>query len=191
MSNDSAVAVADGPPLAAPQHLAALWADRDLHVYAVVMGDRVSDLASRLATADVADFDCLRPGALRPEVQRDAPYLVLLKPQSRFTDWLLFEATGVFGDWGVVLRSPARLMALRTHLRNLLEAALPGGQRIALDWMDPVVLQALMPLFGPAELTAFFGPVRSITIPGETAWRHAEVRAGRLAQRDVPVLKAA
>lgn len=182
---------AQATPLVAAQHKAALWADADLQVFAVVMGERVSDLPARLAAADVADFDCLLPGALEPDVQRNAPHIVRLKPESAFTDWLLFEADAAFGEWGLLVRSPARLLVLRNHLRGLLRATLPGGHAVALDWMDPTIFQAVAPLFGPAEITAFFGPVRTITIPGSTAWRHAELQMGRLAQREVPLQKAA
>jgi hypothetical protein len=67
---------------------------------------------------------------------------------------------------------------------------MPDGRRIALDWMDPAVMRAVLPLAGPAELTAFFGPVRSLVVPGRQAWQHAELQMGRLAQRDVPLLQA-
>ena len=187
----AATATVTAAPLAPGQHRAGLWADADLQCFAVVMGERVPGLPARLAGADVADYDCLLPGALEPEVQQAAPYLVQLKPASPFTDWLLFEAAAAFGDWGVLVRSPARLLLLRNHLRGLLQASLPGGARIALDWMDPAVLRALLPLAGPAELAAFFGPVRSLVVPGRLLWQHAELQMGRLVQREVPLLQAA
>jgi hypothetical protein len=190
-ANAADLSIAQAAPLAAAQHKVALFADAELLVYAVIMGERVGDLASRLAAADVVDFDCLVPGALEPEVQRRAPYLALLKPESAFTDWLLFEAGDGFGDWGLLVRGTGRLLAMRKHLRGLLEATLPGGQTIAFDWMDPELLFAVLPLFGAAELTAFFGPVRTLVVPGNALWRHAEVRMGRLARRDVAMLKAA
>lgn len=179
-------------PMAAAQHKAALWADAGQNVYAVMMGSRIPDLTARLATAgaELGDYDCLLPGALTADVQRDAPYLVLLKADTAFTDWLLFEATASLGDWGLVLRSPVRLLPLRNHLRGLLRALLPGGQSVAFDWMDPPVLQAVLPLFGPAELSAFFGPVQSLTMPGAQSWRHAEPVSGRVLHRDVPLAKA-
>jgi hypothetical protein len=177
-------------PLAAAQHKAALWADGGLHVHAVMMGARVPDLPGRLAAADLVDWDCLLPGALAPDVQQRAPYLARLKADSPFTDWLLFEAGAELGEWGVLVRSPGRLTVLRNHLRGLLEAQVPGGQRIAFDWMDPPLLQAVLPLFGSAELAAFFGPVQSLVVPGVQLWSHAELAAGRLLQRAVPLAKA-
>ena len=178
-------------PLAAAQHKAALWADDSVHVYAVLMGSRIPDLPQRLAEAELADYDCLLPGALAPELQRSAPYLAKLKPESPFTDWLLFEATASLAEWGVLVRSPARLMTLRNHLRSLLEAQTPGGHRIKLDWMDPELLQALLPLFGPSELSAFFGSTQSLVVTGTQAWQHAALEQGRLTQINVPLAHGA
>lgn len=177
-------------PLAPAQHKAALWADPSLAVYAVAMGRRIADLPGRLAGVGLVGVECLRPGALTAAEQHDAPHLVPLRASSAFADWLLFEAAVDFPDWGVVVRSPARPMPLRNHLRDLSRASLPGGQPIDLDWMDPPLLQALLPGFGAAELTDFFGPVRSFTVPGAASWRHAEAPHGRLAWREVPVAPA-
>ena len=49
----------------------------------------------------------------------------------------------------------------------------------------------VFPLAGPAELAAFFGPVRSLVVPGRLLWQHAELQMGRLVQREVPLLQAA
>lgn len=193
MSADSPATPTPAVPLAealAPaQHKAGLWADPAQQVYAVVMGQRVAGLPARLAAADIADHDCLLPGALTPAEQSRAPYLVALKAGSGFTDWLLFDAARDFPDWGVLVRSPARLMAMRNHLRGLLQAVLPSGQRIALDWMDPPILDAVLPGFGAAQLTGFFGPVRTFTVAGTATWRHAEAPTGRLVRRDVPLAR--
>lgn len=189
----STTATPQAPPLAAAQHKAALWADAGQAVYAVVMGTRVPGLPARLAAAgaEVVDHDCLLPGALAPAQQQAAPYLVQLQRDSAFTDWLLFEAAAALGDWGLLVRSPARLLALRNHLRQWLQARLPTGETIALDWMDPPVLQALLPHFASGALAAFFGPVQALTVPGPRAWHHAELALGALQQRDVPVAAGA
>lgn len=182
---------ASAAPLAAAQHKAALWADAAAQVHAVVMGSRVPDLPGKLAAAgaEIADFDCLVPGALSGAVQRNAPYMVRLKAGSPFTDWLLFEAGETLGDWGVLVRSPVRPMVLRNHLRGLQRALLPDGTEVALDWMDPPVLLSLLPLFEPAELGVFFGPMQSLTVVGAGSWTHAETMSGRLVSREVPLAR--
>lgn len=177
--------------LSAAQHKAALWADEQLQVYAVVMGSRIPDLASRLATADLHDHDCLLPGALEPEQRRSAPYLLQLKKDAEFSDWLLFEAPEALAEWGVVVRSSARMTQLRNHLRGHLQARLPTGQEIALDWMDPEILVALLTHGDPMQLRQFFGPVTSFTIPGRRSWRHATLEMGSLRQHEALLARAA
>lgn len=179
------------PALAPAQLKAQLWADASLQVYAVLMGARIPDLLARLAGADVVDHDCLLPGALEPELQARAPYLVQLKREAEFTDWLLFQASAGLGDWGVVVQSPAKRLVLRGHLRGLLQARLPEGQRIDLDWMDAPILQALLPLFDAAGLAAFMGPVQSLVLAGEQQWTMADYALGQLQWRSVPLAKAA
>ena len=168
-----------------------LWADPSQQVYAVIMGSRVPTLPARLAEADVADYDCLIPGALDPAQALNAPYFVHLQAESAFTDWLLFEAGASLGEWGVVAISGAPRLALRTHWRGLLQAQLPEGQSIALDWMDPEILWALLPLFDTAGLARFFGPVTTLVQPGAQDWRHARLDPGGLQQVSIPLAKAA
>jgi hypothetical protein len=181
---------ADLQPLAPAQHKAQLWADGERHVYAVVMGSRVQDLGLRLSTAAVMDYDCLVPGALPPDKRASSPYLVHLKRESEFTDWLLFEASTGLGDWGVLALSKAPRLLLRGHLRELLQARLPEGAVVDLDWMDPVVLLAILPLFDAAGLSAFMGPVQSLVIAGATQWTTADYGQGQLQWRSVPLAKA-
>lgn len=179
------------PALAAAQHKAALWADDHQQVFAVVMGARVPDLPALLADADVSDFDCLLPGALELAEAQAAPYLVQLKRESAFTDWLLFEAPVSLNDWGVLVISPARLLQLRNHLRKLADAQLPSGESIRVDWMDPEILLALLPLFDGAALSNFYGPVSRIVMASASTWHYTQLDMGRLVQRAVPLLKAA
>lgn len=160
-----------------------LWGDARASVHAVVMGRRMPDLEARLAAAGVVDHDCLRPGALTPDEARDAAYMVPLAPDAGFTDWLLFEAAAGLGDWGAVVRSEVPRMALRSHLRGLSEACLPGGQPIELEWMDPEVMLAVLPLCDPVALDAFMGPLASIVLPRAAAWTTLELELGQLRVR--------
>jgi hypothetical protein len=180
----SAVDTAPSPALSPAQLKSQLWADDRVEVFAVVMGSRVPDLRARLSAAlsarELQDFDCLRPGALPPAQQREAPYLVWLQRKSPFTDWLLFEAAAGLGEWGVVVISASPLLALRSHLRGLLAARVPTGQTISLQWMDPVILQALLPLFDAAGLVSFMGPVQALVVAGDRLWTRVGVSTGRL-----------
>jgi hypothetical protein len=176
-------ALAAAPAQSPSQLKAQLWADDGHAVHAVVMGPRVPDLEARLAAAGIVDHDCLRPGALTPDEAQQAAYMVPLARDAGFTDWLLFEAAAGLGDWGAVVRSAAPRMALRSHLRGLSEASLPGGQPIELAWMDPEVALAVLPLCDPASLDAFMGPLRAIVLPRAAAWTTLEVELGQLRVR--------
>jgi hypothetical protein len=189
---NAAFAAAPPPAATAPLTLAQLkgqlWADNQLRVFAVLMGSRIPELPTRLAAADLVDYDCLLPGALEPEVQRQAPYLVQLRSESTFTDWLLFESARGLPAWGVLALARAEPLALRGHMRSLSEAQLPDGQSIKLDWMDPVILRALLPLFDAAGLSSFMGPMRSLVVVESGRWSTAEFNLGQLQWRSVPVL---
>jgi len=179
------------PAQSAQQLKSRLWADSRQNVHALVMGSRVPDLPTVLAAADVIDHDCLRPGALSRAEQLRAAYLVQLKPESAFTDWLLFEAAGSLSDWGLVAVSGAPRLQLRSHWRGLAEAQLPEGEHIALEWMDPEILWALLPLMDNAGLARFFGPVSTFVQTGAEDWRHARFDFGGLQQVRIPLAKAA
>ena len=173
----------DDTVLAPAQLKAALWADPRRSVHAVAMGARIPDLAARLAAANVVDHECLRPGALTPQEQRAAAYMVPLERDAAITHWLLCEAAAGLGDWGVVVLSSAPRLALRSHLRALTRARLPDGRAIDLDWMDPAVIDAVLPLCDPAGLEAFMGPMQQIVVPRADGITTAERALGRLQWR--------
>lgn len=161
-----------------------LWADAATSVYAVALAGRFPDLPGRLEAAlrarELADYDCLLPGAIAPNLRREAPYLMHLQRDGAFTDWLLFEAAAGLGPWGVLLRAPVGRLALRSHLRPLLRARLLGGAVVNLDWMDPEVLALLLPRFDAAGLRDFAGPVSDWVLPQPAAWQWARAVLGRL-----------
>jgi len=168
---------------------AQLWADPTQRVHAVLMGSRLPGLSARLqgelAADEIADFDCLVPGALTPAQQEEAPYLARLRQDAAFTQWLLFEAAPALGEWGVLASSAVHMTALRSHLRALRAARLPNGTAITLDWMDPAVMRLLLPLFDAATLGAFMGPVGTWVLPGDGQWTVARAPLGRLDLREL------
>jgi hypothetical protein len=70
-----------------------------------------------------------------------------------------------------------------------LHAQTPQGDTIELDWMDPTVLKALLPLFEPAALAGFMGSMESVVVPEVTTWTTARAVLGKLELRDVAVTK--
>lgn len=171
-------------PLALGQFKDALFADLSVHVYAVLMATRLPGLAQRLQTAqaqqDIHDHDCLWPGALTPDQQAKAPYLVWLRRGTEFTDWLVGASMSDLPDWGVLLRSRSTFLALRAHTRALCHVRLADGQPIALDWMDPAVLKALLPLATPDQLDEILSPVDTLLWAQQSHWLQCQLAAGQL-----------
>jgi hypothetical protein len=180
-----------GVALSPAQLKAALWADERLRVYALVLGAHIGDLPTRLEQVPGLDYHCLVPGALGPEEQARAPYLVALRADDAFADWLLFEATLAHGEWGLVVRSAQRMLDLRSHARDLRLALAPDGQRLTLDWMDPEVLRVLLPPATPEQLQYLFGPLDSLLVAGAGRWDFYRLELGALQHRACDLLKAA
>jgi hypothetical protein len=130
------------------------------------------------------------PGALGPAQRVRAPYLVELRAASDFARWLLLDAAAGFGEWGVVARSSARLLEVRSHARALRQVVSPEQQAFRVDWMDPPVLDALLGAATPDQLPLFFGRFESLTVPAPQRWREYRVELGRLQLRHIDVLKA-
>lgn len=184
-------AAQNGEALSRAQLQSALWIDKRLHVYALLMGSRIAGIAERLASADVADWHCLVPGALTPAQAAAAPYQVELRRASSFTDWLLFEASAGFGEWGVLALSSARGLQMRGHARALCQAVAPDGRILRIDWMDPALLRLLLPLADPGQLTQVFGQIDTLVVPGSREWQFHRLELGMLSQRSCAMLGAA
>ena len=134
--------------LSLAQQRQSLWADDGHRVYALIVGAKVPGLREQLATADVDDWDGLWTGELDDAERAAAPLLVALKKKSPFTDWLLTEAAQSFAGWGALALGKLPFLAMRSHGRALCRAQLPNGQAIRIDWMDPDVMEALLPVAG-------------------------------------------
>jgi len=176
--------------LAPEQLVSGLFADPRLKVYGMVLGSRIGDLPDRLAQADGLDYQCLIPGALSPALRLRAPYLVQLPADAPFSRWLLLEAAAGFADWGVVARSSARMLELRSHARDLRSAVGPDGRTFRLDWMDPLVLDIVLSAAMPDQLAAIFARLESLTVTAPRRWTTYRLEAGRLQHRAVDVLRS-
>ena len=176
----------DPPPpeiLSAAQQRASLWGNPRHRVYAAIVTSKVPGLRERLAQADVDDWDGLWIGELDAEERAAAPVLVTLKPQGAFTDWLLFEAAASFAGWGVIAQSALPFLAMRTHARALCKAQLPNGQAIRIDWMDPDVMEALLPVAAPDQLQRVYAGFDLLVTPGADRWTRWSVDGAHLARQ--------
>jgi hypothetical protein len=167
------MATGEPPPLnmlSAEQQRESLWADAQQHVYAVVVTAKVAGLRERIAQGGVDDWDGLWTGELDAAERATAPVLVTLKRQSAFTDWLLFEAAASFSDWGVIAQSRLPFQAMRSHARALCKAQLPNGQAIRIDWMDPDLMEALLPVAAPDQLQRVYAGFDALVTMRAERW---------------------
>jgi uncharacterized protein DUF4123 len=91
-----------------------------------------------------------------------APYLVRVDPDT--LDWI---AGTLWSDpWGIFAVSEAGMDAVRTHFRKFLLVDAPDGDQWYFRFYDPRVLARFLPTCDAAQLTDFFGPVKSF------GWTH-------------------
>ncbi|MDB5817720.1 MAG: hypothetical protein JWQ11_1360 [Rhizobacter sp.] len=167
---------------------AALWMQPGARVHAVVDASVVPELQQRVDAADVLGWDRLQRGELSPERAARASYVVALKPQSAFTDWLLGAAAVEFAHWGVLFSGAANLQQVREHGRSLNEVELPDGQRRAWRWWDPQVLELLVPTFTASQLDRFFAIGQALVLPAAHAWTWFALHDGELRTTVRPLL---
>jgi hypothetical protein len=166
--------------LSAAQQRESLWGDAQQRVYAVIVTAKVPGLRERLAHGDVDDWDGVWTGELDAQERAAAPVLVTLKRESAFTDWLLREAAASFADWGLIALSRLPFLAMRTHARALCKGQLPNGQAIRIDWMDPAVMAALLPVATPDQLQRAYAGFDALVTLSPTRWVRWTLEGARL-----------
>lgn len=141
-----------------------LFSQEDISTYAVLDGASVPDLFPKLAEAK-EEWACLYRGELEPDMAEVAPYLVKLRAESPFTDWLLSEGWG--NHWGIFALTPVGLEALRRHFRHFLRVKDHTGKILYFRFYDPRVLGVFLPTCSTTELRTFYGPVVRYVIEEE------------------------
>ena len=145
-----------------------LFGDVDLNTYAVLDGASIPDLLDHLET-DNPDHVCLYRGELSDELAEAAPYLVQLKPDAPFTDWLLSEGWG--NHWGIFALSRADIREMRKHFRTFLMVKSPEEKQIYFRYYDPRVLRTFLPTCDGEQSKHLFGPVYQYVYESEDQGR--------------------
>ena len=169
--------------LSLAQQRESLWADPRQRVYALILAAKIPGLRARLAAGDVGDWDGLWTGELDAEERAAAPVLVTLKRTSPFTDWLFAEAAQGFSGWGAIAQSRLPFLAMRMHGRALCKGQLPNGQAIRIDWMDPDVMEALLPVAAPDQLQRVYAGFEALITIAPKRWTRWALDGARLARR--------
>ena len=154
----------------------ALFPDDGENTFAIIDGASCGELLSKLDELQ-PDYACLYSGALEPDIEEVAPYLIELLPEHPFTEWLLDNFHGK--HWGIFARSPASLRTMRKHFRTFLLVKSPDSKLLYFRYYDPRVLSIVLPSTLAAEREEIFGEVS--TFLGETEEGNIDIfrRRGR------------
>ncbi|MDB6121147.1 MAG: hypothetical protein JWQ71_140 [Pedosphaera sp.] len=143
-----------------------LFSDAEAKVFAILDGASIPDLLKQVYEKKPA-YLCLYRGELEPDMAVVAPYVVELKPETPFTEWVLGEGWGK--HWGIFAVSREDLKVMRRHLRSLLQVKDYTGRQLNFRYYDPRVLRAYLPTCNAEDLTQVFGPISFLALEGEDA----------------------
>ena len=141
-----------------------LFAQDTHNVYAILDGASIKDLLDRLYS-DLPDFICLFPGDLEPDMAYVAPYLVHLKPETPFTDWVLEQGWGK--HWGIFALSRNNIRVMRQHFSTFIIVYDTLGTPLRFRYYDPRVLRAYLPTCNANDVNVLFGPVSEYVVEDE------------------------
>jgi hypothetical protein len=164
-----------------------LWPQHEgSHIWAVLDGARDRRIFGALLNS-YQNHSCLYAGALAPEIEVVAPYVVQLDYNDKLTKELLNEGWG--NSWGIYLRADSTLDRIRRHLRTLLTVQDHSGKRLLFRYYDPRVLRVYLPTCVAEELRAVFGPIECFWMEDRAGTSLLEFKFDRnkLVQNSVPL----
>ena len=141
-----------------------LFAEEPMNAFAVLDGASIPDLLANLYQLQ-PDFVCLYRGELEPDMASVAPYLIHVRPQTQFADWLIKQGWGE--HWGIFALSESDLVTMRKHFRTFLTVYDTDGKPMLFRYYDPRVLRLYLPTCNAEELKTVFGPVVSYMLEDE------------------------
>lgn len=113
-----------------------LFADSS-YLYAIIDGAACPKLRFKIFDWEPTST-CLWSGALEPDIQEVAPYLVQLEKNSTFTDWLISE--GWDKNWNIFASSELEFKKFRKQIKKLLVVKSPEGSNLIFRFYDPRVM---------------------------------------------------
>ena len=132
--------------------------DDDMKLYGIIDGASVPEFLE-LAEQSPGQHACLFAGTLAPEVEKVAPHLVELVPNSELAGRWWRKGWGE--HWGIMVHIPAKWSFddVRRWFRTFLRVQLPDGRYVLFRYYDPRVLRKYLPTCTAEETAAIFGPV--------------------------------
>ncbi len=111
------------------------------------------------------EYSCLFTGHLSEDLLAASPYLLRIVPGSVTLPRLIEQGWG--HSWGIFLAATAGLVAVRRHLRRLLQVRTENHKRLFFRYYDPRVLRPFLPTCQPAQLAEVFGPIQRFDVEAE------------------------
>jgi hypothetical protein len=132
--------------------------------YAILDAARDDRIYQRIAPFDTEEL-CLYRGDKAVELAAVAPYLIHLRREDPFTEWLLESGWGK--SWGIFFQSSAPFQELHRHFRKFLMVHDEKGTPLYFRYYDPRVLRVFLPTCKERELQILFGPIHHYYVEGE------------------------
>ncbi|NQZ06094.1 MAG: DUF4123 domain-containing protein [Algicola sp.] len=134
------------------------------NVYAVIDGAQCPELRFKLYDWD-SQSCCLWSGKLEPDMEEVAPYMVKLKQDCKFTNWLIRE--GWDNHWNIFVESELDFKDFRKQIRKLLEVKSPEGETLVFRFYDPRVMAMFVPTCDAEQSEELFEGLVGITYQKE------------------------
>jgi hypothetical protein len=132
--------------------------------YTILDAARDDKIYPELVNSDIESL-CLYLGEKAVELATVAPYLLELKREDPFTQWVLNNGLGK--SWGIFLQSSAPFKELHRHFRKFLMVYDEEGTPLYFRFYDPRVLRVYLPTCNESELQTVFGPVTQFYVEGK------------------------
>ena len=132
----------------------------EFNTYAIIDGAACPELRFKIYDWEPQSV-CLWSGALEPDIQEVAPYMVLLDRNSTFTDWLIKQ--GWDNNWNIFVTSELDFKAFRKQIRKLLLVKSPEGQNMVFRFYDPRVMGVFKTVWNQEQKNEIFTGMRNIS----------------------------
>ena len=136
------------------------WAGSDKYnIYAILDSARDEAILGQIMLSGVENR-CLFEGQKGFDLAEVAPYVVPLKKDAPFTNWVLGSGWGK--SWGIFLRSDASLKHMQKHFRYFTKVYDDEMRPVYFRFYDPRVFRVYLPTCNEEELDTIFGPCWAI-----------------------------
>ncbi len=135
-----------------------------VRLYCVLDGAAIDNLPKRLYEMRPPNYPLIG-GQLTPDMVHVAPYLIQLKQNNRFTDWIL--ENGFDKNWGIFVHTRSPKIEMRRHFRSLMTVHSEDGRPMLFRFYDPRVFRKFLPTCDKGQIKTFFGDVAKFFVESE------------------------